>query len=133
MASRRILPTAVALLCWVAGAPAALADASFDPNINAGVSGTGDTPILPIALVVVVGLALALLAWTRGASAVFALIATLAGLALGGFFIVAGLFGDFGGRHEIFPIPIAIGVAILAAVLFVVWRTRRRVRPALDR
>jgi LPXTG-motif cell wall-anchored protein len=51
-------------------------------------------------------------------------------LTLGAFFIVAGLFGDFSGRHEIFPIPIAVGIAMIAAVLFVLWRRRRKVSPS---
>jgi hypothetical protein len=133
MTGRRIMTTVAALLGWAAGAPVALADASFDPNVDYGVSGTGDAPILPIALALVVGFALVLLARTRGAGAVLTLLATLSGLVLGGFFVAAGLFGDLSGRHEIFPVPIVIGVVIIAVVLFVLGGRRRRVSASLDR
>ena len=121
-----MLAVAAVLIGWLARARAAAADASFDPNVDGGTAGASSAPILPIALAVIVGLGLILFARTRGPGAVMTLIGTLAGFALGALFIAAGLFGDFSGRHEIFPIPIVLGVVIIAAILVALWRRRGR-------
>ena len=132
MTYRRWAAIAASFAGWIAGTSVALADASFDPSTDGGVAGTSDAPILPIAIAVIVGAALILLFRARGPGAVLGLVFTLAGLAFGLLSIGAGLFGDFSGRHEIFPIPIAIGIVVIALVLFALWRGGRRSQ-ALDR
>jgi LPXTG-motif cell wall-anchored protein len=125
MTRRRTTAIAAALLGWIVGAPPALADASFDPNVPTQAEGGTGVPILPIALAAVIGVALVALLRARGAGAVLSLLGVLAVLAVGGLFIAAGLFGDLSGRHEIFPIPILIGLAVIAGGLLALWRRRR--------
>ena len=112
------------------GAPTTLADASFDPSVHGAIVESGSVDVLPVVLAILVGLALVLLLRLRGPRAALSLIVTVAMLAVGGLFIAAGFLGDFSGQHRIFPIPILIGIGLIAMVLISVWRSRRARRLA---
>ena len=130
MNGRRALATAAAVAALAIGPPTALADASFDPSIHGQANTTGSVDVLPVVLAVLGGLALILLLRLRGPGAVLTLIVTGTGLAFGALFIAAGFFGDLSGQHQVFPIPILIGIGIIAAVAISLWRRRRARRLA---
>ena len=133
MTARRTLAIAAAVAALAAltvGAPPTLADASFDPSAQGAIVETGSVDVLPVVLAILVGLALVLLLRMRGPRAALSLIVTVAMLAVGGLFIAAGFLGDFSGQHRIFPVPILIGIGLIAMVAIGVWRSRRARRLA---
>ena len=125
MTSRRALAIAAAFAAFTIGAPTAFADASFDPSIDVPVGGTGTVNVLPVALAILVGLGLVVLLRLRGPGPALTLIVALAGLAAGALFIAAGLIGDLSGQHRIFPIPVLIGIGIIAVDAIGLWRRGR--------
>lgn len=133
MIGRRTRATAAALAALAAltiGAPTTLADASFDPSAQGEIIETGSVNVLPVVLAILVGLAIVLLLRTRSPQGALKLIGTLGLLAFGGLFIAAGFLGDFSGQHRIFPIPILLGIGLIAMVAIGVWRGRRARRLA---
>lgn len=133
MIGRRTRATAAALAALAAltiGAPTTLADASFDPSAQGEIIETGSVNVLPVVLAILVGLAIVLLLRTRSPQGALKLIGTLGSLAFGGLFIAAGFLGDFSGQHRIFPIPILLGIGLIAMVAIGVWRGRRARRLA---
>ena len=112
------------------GAPTTLADASFDPSAQGEIIETGSVNVLPVVLAILVGLAIVLLLRTRSPQGALKLIGTLGSLAFGGLFIAAGFLGDFSGQHRIFPIPILLGIGLIAMVAIGAWRGRRARRLA---
>jgi hypothetical protein len=109
------------------------ADASFVPGVSPETvrdasAGSIELPLVAVAVVVLVVVLVLRSSSRRGAIGVSL---GILGLLVGGLFVLSGLIGDLSGRHEIFVVPLFIGLVVAGASVYVVWRvTRGAARPA---
>ena len=114
---------------WVADA---LAEASFAPGVTPETVAQSSLDPTVLSIIVLAAAFLALVVVARGPSrrsAVGVVLGVLAFL-FGGILVLAGLFGDLSGRHEVFVVPLATGIAVMAGAVFGIWRLRSRREPA---
>ena len=134
--------TRLAIATGLAGASSAVwaasvaAEASFVPGVSPETVGQAsvDPTVLGVLVLAVVVLAVALVARSRSGRGAVGIGLSVAAFLFGGLLVLAGLFGDLSGQHQIFVVPLAAGIAVIAGAAYMAWRlSRGPARSASDR
>ena len=118
----------VAVVIDATGVGLVAADASFVPGISPETvrDASLDAAVIPLVVVAVAVLAMVVVLRSPSPRGAVGVILGMLGVLVGALFVLAGLFGDLSGRHEIFVVPLAIGLVALGASFYGIWRVTRR-------
>jgi hypothetical protein len=103
------------------------AEASFVPGISPETVRDAplDPAVIPLVVLAVAVLTVVVVLRSPSPRRAVGVILGILGMLVGGLFVLAGLFGDLSGRHEIFVVPLAIGLVALGVSLYGIWRVTR--------
>ena len=125
--ARRALAAAIAISANIWLVADAAAEASFVPGVSPETP-TGsavDGLAIPVLVIAVAALGFIVLRRSTSSRVASAVLIGVLGFLIGGVFVLAGLFGDLSGRHQIFVVPLVVGIVIMAAALVAMVRAGR--------
>ncbi|HUQ43013.1 MAG TPA: hypothetical protein VM451_01185 [Candidatus Limnocylindria bacterium] len=127
---RRVLALVGALAASLLLGGTVAADASFVPGVSpeTPTASSIDGFLVPALVLAVAVLGFFLIRRSSSSEVAAGILLGVLGFLVGGVLVLAGLFGDLSGRHQIFVVPLAVGIVIMAGALFAMvrlWRSRR--------